>query len=245
MAKSEPTIEISADLLQRLHRIYRQRTDVQGAIDRCPRQVAASAAMVAESKKNFDEAVAGIKRAKMSADQKQLQLKEREARVSNLQGKLNGASSNREFDTLKEQIAADEQASSVLSDEILEALEYIDTLEAARITLADAVKVKEGDQAKLAATVAERLVGLHEDFARIEAERIESETLVPTAVKVDYERLIAARGEEALAPVEDQTCGGCYQMLTTQIMNQIALSRLTRCPSCGAFLYAKVSTKVS
>jgi len=237
MAKSEPSIEISAELLQRLHRIYRQRTDVQGQIDRCPRQIQAGHTMVAGAKNALDESIAGIKRAKMSADQKQLQLKEREGRVLNLRGKLNEAASNREFDSFKEQIAADEQANSVLSDEILEALEQIDVLEANRLVCQSDLAAREAEQVKLIATVTDRLVVLKEDFARVDAERIEAETLIPAVVKVDYERLIAARGEEALAPVEDDNCGGCYQTLTTQIMNQIALSRLVRCPSCGAFLY--------
>lgn len=244
MAKSDPSIEISAELLQRLHRIHRQLSDLKGQIDRCPRQIHARHTMVAGAKNAVDESIAAIKRAKVAADQKQLQLKEREVRVSNLKAKLNEAASNREFDTLKEQIAADEQANSVLSDEILEALEHIDVLEANRVVRQEELIAREAEQVKLVATVTDRLVILKEDLARVEAERAEAETLIPASVKVDYDRLIAARGEEALAPVEDQNCGGCYQMLTTQTMNQIALSRLVRCPSCGAFLYRRESARV-
>ncbi len=50
-------------------------------------------------------------------------------RIVDLEGKLNTAASNREFSLLKEQIAADEQANSVLSDEILEALEQLDLMQ--------------------------------------------------------------------------------------------------------------------
>jgi uncharacterized protein len=244
MAKSEPTIEISAALLQRLHRIYRQRTDVQGQIDRCPRQIHAGDTMVAGAKNALDEAIASIKRAKLASDQKQLQLKEREGRVSNLKAKLNEAASNREFDTLKEQIAADEQANSVLSDEILEALEHIDVLEANRTIREEELVARQAEQVKLVATVTERLAVLKEDLARVEAERAEAESLVPAAARVEYERLVNARGEEALAPIEDQNCGGCYQTLTTQVMNQIALSRLVRCPACGAFLYQREKARI-
>jgi len=244
MAKPDPSIEISAELLQRLHRIHRQLSDLKGQIDRCPRQIHAGHTMVAGTKNAVDESSAAIKRAKIAADQKQLQLKEREGRVSNLKGKLNEASSNREFDTFREQIAADEQANSVLSDEILEALEHIDVLEANRVVRQEELIAREAEQVKLVATVTDRFAILKEDFARVEVERVEAEALIPAVVKVDYVRLITARGEEALAPVEDQNCGGCYQMLTTQTMNQIALSRLVRCPSCGAFLYRRESARV-
>ncbi len=244
MARSEPSIEISAELLQRLHRIYRQRTDVQSQIDRCPRQVHAGELMVTAARAAVDEALAAIKHAKLASDQKQLQLKEREARVESMRGKLNAASSNREFDTLKEQIEADVQASSVLSDEILEALEQIDVLESGRVVRQQEHAARQAEQVKLVETVTERLTTLREDFVRIEADREAAEVLIPAAVKADYVRIVAARGEEALAPVEDQTCGGCCQMLTTQMMNQIAMSRLVRCPTCGAFLYQRQSTQV-
>ena len=56
---------------------------------------------------------------RVEADSKQLQMKEREEKIVNLQGKLNAAKENREYQALKDQIAADKQANVVLSDEIL------------------------------------------------------------------------------------------------------------------------------
>ena len=239
MAKSEPVIEISADLLQRLHRIYRQRNDIQGQIDRCPRQIAAGEVQVQKCRQAVADATDAIKRTKMAADQKQLQLKERESRLDNLQGKLNAASNNREYDLLKEQIAADKQANSVLSDEILELLERLDQLEVDKVEREAEVIDRVAEHEVMVKTVNERLESLKGDLARVEAERVEAETLVPTGAKQEYERLVAARGEDALAPVDGDTCGGCYQMLTTQIINRIRLSQLVRCPACNAFLYTK------
>jgi predicted nucleic acid-binding Zn-ribbon protein len=166
-------------------------------------------------------------------------LKEREDRLDNLQGKLNAASSNREYDLLKEQIAADKQANSVLSDEILELLERMDQLEVDRVTRESDVVDRIAEHETMVKAVGERLDLLKGDLERVEAERAEAESLVPAGAKQEYDRLVAARGEEALAPVDGDTCGGCYQMLTTQIINRIRLSQLVRCPACNAFLYSK------
>lgn len=239
MAKSEPVIEISAELLQRLHRIYRQRNDIQGQIDRCPRQIAAGNAQVQKCQQAVIDAIDSVKRTKMAADQKQLQLKERENRLDNLQGKLNAASSNREYDLLKEQIAADKQANSVLSDEILELLERIDQLEIDRAARQAEAVERQAEHETMVQSVSERLESLKVDLARVEAERAEAEALVPASARQEYDRLVAARGEEALAPIDGDICGGCYQMLTTQIINRIRLSQLVRCPACNAFLYSK------
>ena len=239
MAKSEPVIEISAELLQRLHRIHRQRTDLQSQIDRGPRQIAAGEAMVQKARQELANTAESIKRAKLLADQKQLQLKEREDRLHTLQGKLNAAASNREYDSFREQIAADEQANSVLSDEILDTLERIDVLELQRQRYQQELDDRLSEQETRAQSVHENVARLREDLARVEAERAEAEGLIPASARADYERLIGARGEEALAPVEGGTCGGCYQTLTTQLLSRIMLSQLVRCPSCNAFLYSR------
>ena len=66
---------------------------------------------------------------KMAADDKQLHLGTREAKIESLKQKLNACDSNKEYQLLTDAIAADQQANSVLSDEILEMLERIDQLE--------------------------------------------------------------------------------------------------------------------
>ncbi|MCP4778924.1 MAG: hypothetical protein GY880_32315 [Planctomycetaceae bacterium] len=72
----------------------------------------------------------------------------------------------------------------------------------------------------------------------------DSEKQIPNEVMVEYRRIIKAKGEEALAPVEDESCGGCYQVLTTQYIDRLRLSVLIRCPNCNAFLYLPESTRV-
>lgn len=239
MAKTDPSIEISAELLQRLHRIHRQITDIQGRIDRGPKRIIAGEAILQRHRLAVADAAEAIKRTKVAADQKQLQLRERENRVEVLRGKLNEASSNREYDLLKEHIAADEQANSVLSDEILELLERIDQLEADRAERQRELDERVAEHDRLVETANAEVTVAREDLARVEAERLEAEPLIPAAARTDYQRLVAARGEDAFATVDGQTCGGCYQVLTTQLVNRLMLSQLVRCPSCNAYLYLR------
>lgn len=230
-------IEIGKDLLRTLHRIHRQLTDVRSQLDRGPRQIVAGEALVARSRAELEDARAAVKKGKLAADEKQLQLQSREAHIDQLQGKLNAAASNKEYSLLKDQIAADAQANSVQSDEILEALEHLDTLEAAVRNAEQDVETQQRDHTARVAEIESRMGTLRQDLERVEAQLSVAEARIPAAVKSDYDRLIAAKGEDALAPVEDDSCGGCYQTLTTQTMNQLQLSQLIYCPNCNAFLY--------
>lgn len=237
MAKTEPTIEIATDLLRRLHRIHRQLSDIHDRIARGPRRIAAGEAILQKGRQAIADATDAVKRTKLAADQKQLQLREREDRVEVVRGRQNEAASNREYDLLKEQIAADEQANAVLSDEILELLERIDQVESDRADRHRELDERLVEHERLVETARAEVAVAQEDLARIEAERQEAEQLLPTAARGDYTRLIAARGEDAFAAVDGETCGGCYQVLTTQLINRLMLSQLVRCPNCNAFLY--------
>jgi predicted nucleic acid-binding Zn-ribbon protein len=230
-------IEISTELLRTLHRIHRQRAELTAQLERGPRQIKAGEALVAKAVAEVETAKADLQKATLIADEKQLQLKSREMRIEDLKTKLNSAASNREFTTLKEQIAADQQANSVLSDEILEALEEIDTLEAS-LKVADQERQKqEAEHQSRVAEIEKGLVVVRTELETVEAELQNSESQIPTAARTDYRRMVDSRGEEALAPIDSDSCGSCYQTLTTNLVDQLRLSLLVRCPNCNAFLY--------
>lgn len=223
--------------LRTLHRIHKQLTDLRDRLERGPRQTKAAEANVKNSEAEVAQAKDAYKQAKMAADEKQLQLKQREAKLKDFELKLFAAQSNKEYQLLKDQIAADKQANSVLADEILEALEKLDVLQAAiRTAEANMTKTKE-DQASLQKRVNEQRQTLEPELARVTAELQAAEGLLDGDFKANYVRLARSMGEEALAPVEGECCSGCSQTLTTQTMNTLRLDKPVFCKSCGRLLY--------
>ena len=237
-------IEFDTQLLRTLHRLQRRRFDLNGRIERCPRQVKAGEAMVNDAAAKLAAATAALKTARMACDEKQLQLKTREDHVANLGAKLNVAASNKEFTLLKEQIAADEQANSVQSDEIFEGLETIDALAIKVAAAAEELAQQQREHAERVKEVKEKEDRLRAELAGVEAERETEEAKIPAATKEDYIRLTAAKGEDAMAAVEDDSCGCCRQTLTAQVVNQVMLQTLTYCPNCNAYLYIAEDQRV-
>lgn len=230
-------IEISPELLRTLHRIHRQLTDLRSQLDRGPRQIKAGEAMVAKAAAAIADVEEKRKKAIVASDEKQLQLQTRELHIEDLKSKLNIAASNREFSLLKDQIAADEQANLVLSDEIFEGLERIDSIDQELDKLQSEWQEQQSDQQQRVVDVEAKMKTLTVDLNRLEAELDEAEKQIPAAVKADYKRMVNAKGEEALAPTDGSSCGGCNQTLTTQLISTVQLSQLVRCPNCNAFLY--------
>ena len=122
-------MSVSAAVLQELHRLHGQLSELRSRLERGPRQIHAAEANVRKAEQDLEAAKESVKRTRITADQKELQLREREGRILDIRVKLNSCSTNREYQAFLEQIAADEQANSVLSDEILELLEKINELQ--------------------------------------------------------------------------------------------------------------------
>jgi predicted nucleic acid-binding Zn-ribbon protein len=230
-------MNISAEALRELHRIHRQLKDLRDRIDRGPKQIAAAEANIRKMEAELEQAKDASRKTRITADQKQLQLKSREDKIKDLRGKLNQAASNREFQALKEQIAADEQANSVLADEILEALEKMDQLAATAKIADENLKRARDEGSKIKQRVDAERTTLESELVRVQANLVESESKLPGDFKREYERIARVRGEDALAQVDGEVCGHCFQKLTAQTMNDLYLSRPVFCKSCGCLLY--------
>jgi hypothetical protein len=228
---------IGTKVLRVLHRIQRQLTDLRERLDRGPRQIRVAETHVQHSEEELAKTKAEAKNMRVEADKKQLQLKSNEEKVKELRRKLNSVTSNREYQILLEQIAADEMANSVLADEILEAFEKIDAFQVnvaeAEAGLAAAVQ----KAAEVRAEVAEVEPSLKADIAKFEAELQESEATLPKEIRDLYERIVRQKGEDALAIIDSQYCGGCNQQIPLNTCNMVMLGQPVSCKTCGRLLY--------
>ena len=232
-----PKESVDADVLRTLHRIHQQLADLRERRARGPRQLRNADAHVAHQEQLLASIREEDKAMRTAADKKQLDLKAAEARIDDLRAKLIRASSNKEYQALKEQIAALEMANSVLADEILEALEKIDLVHP-KIAEAEATLEKAREKARQTHDkVEQEMPVIESDIARLEAELKETEAALPAEAKELYRRVVRQRGEDALAAVEEQTCLGCYTNVPLNVCNQILLGYPVFCKTCGRMLY--------
>jgi len=229
-------------VLPELHRLLTAVEECQEEIDRGPRQLRARGQATAVRQQALDARKLSLKQLRLLSDQKSLQLKSNETKLGDLKGKLNQASSNREFDAIKVQIEADKVANSVLEDEILEALEKVDQAQVeirqleGELSAAKAEEERYGQQIAAALPALEqRLGGLREQLAGVEAQ-------LPPEIVPAYRRLVQAHGAGALAGVENATCTSCYVRLTSQNAVSITQGLVMFCRTCGRLLYAAPET---
>lgn len=229
-----------SDTTAALRHLHQLRQDLQRVMERKeqgPRRITAKQAFVAKRKQELEAARQRVKQLRHSADQKNLQLKTHEAKISDLKAKLNTAASNREYDILRGQIEADTMAKSVLEDEILETLEQVDLAQAATRDAEQQVATAEDELKKTTDGVAAERPGLEAEFAELQDKVGAAERFLPANVIDAYRRLVDAYGADALAPVESKACGSCYVGLTMQQILELKTGKLLFCKSCGRLMY--------
>jgi len=238
-------VQIDADIDLRLTRTAlhvgaareQQLGDLRERLARGPKQLKAREANLARLDAELVEVKNNVKAARVSADQKQLLLRSGEGKIADLKAKLNAASSNREYQALKDQIAADEMAISVLADEILEGLEKIDEFQLLVVEADQKVAKAKEELVKTQQQVREQEGLLAGDIQRLEAELKENEKELPVDFREAYQRLVKSKGSDAMAPVEGENCGGCFQVITANMFSSMLMNRVVFCGNCGRLLY--------
>lgn len=234
-------VAIATGTLRTLHRMHRQLEDLRGRLAAGPRRVAALAAAVQEAESRRDAAKEAVVQNRLAADRKQLQLKTAEAKIADLEAKLNACKSNKEYQLFRDQIAADRMATKVLEDEILESLERIDSLKPAVPAAEEAIASARQKLAAEEATVAADAAHLEAEVARISGDLQAQEVELAEDLREKYHRAVRHKGADGMAAADGRNCGGCHQQITSNQLSELLGGRVVTCRSCGRMLYTPES----
>lgn len=231
------------EALRTLHELHRQLKEVRDELAKGPRLVRVKVQVVEQKQAELDSGKQDHKALKMLADQKSLQLKSLEAKLGDLQGKLNQAATNREYDILRGQIEADTVAKSVLEDEILETFDKIEAAgQRVKALEGQLVQVKK-DEAHMREKVSAAEPGLNERRQKLEAAVTAAEEFLPAEPKLQYRRLVQAYGADAMSEVSGNTCSACYVTLPAQTVVALRTGEILFCKSCGKLMFVGVELR--
>ena len=222
--------------LKEIHDVREQLERLTKEIEMGPRQIAVRQKSVDARKAELDARRAKLKQMKVAAEQKSLQLKSSEVKIHDLEGKLNVITTNREYDALRTQIAADKMANSVLEDEIIEALERVDAMQVDLKNFERELAAVESEVAVYTAAVKQREPELRQQIDELQSRIGDIESILPPEVVPTYRRLVQAYGARALAKVTAKSCGECFVGLTSQTLLELKCGQFKFC-TCGRLMY--------
>jgi uncharacterized protein len=228
----------TSQALQQLHHVLQQLEDAESLLVHGPKRIAAAKKKIAAAEQVCAEQKENIKTLRKASDQKNLNLKSNEAEILKLTGRLNEASSNKEYDIIQGQVAAQQNQNDALEDEILLLLTKVDEVTSELTDAEGAVEALTQRCRKIEAEVQEREPGIREDIARLNGEITEAESAFPPGEsRGDYERLRASIGAGALSEVQDTFCLACNTKVIAQDCVRMKIGEIVSCRECGRMLY--------
>jgi len=226
-----------ATILREIHRLRKNAADLQNEIERMPRMLKAQQARIVRQEEALREAHEVLKKAKLAGHEKESELKAAQQLMAKHEKQLSESTSKKEYDALKVEIADDKKKCQTIEDKILESMVAVEE-KSAQIPVAEKAvaqaKVEYAEHEKISQ---KRLADLRDQLGKTHHSIKEVEHSLPPDVLPAYERLVGARGEDALAVVQNRTCMACYTEITAQAYNDLMLSQFVLCKSCGRVLY--------
>lgn len=227
------------ELMDRIHRMQGQLNELEGRLRRMPQVLKVQENTILKLKKNLDDLLEEQKQLALESKNKEKEMLSSEKALERRRTQLLEAKTNKEYIALKQQIAADEAANSVLADEVLEAMEKSEAFKVnPEKALAELKKAEEMYHSTKA------LFAQDEPLVKADIERLrgllkESERELPQDFKEPYERLVRSLGgSEALAIVRNQKfCGGCNRQVAINLLARVVQKKFVTCATCGRILY--------
>lgn len=226
-----------AAILRELHHLRRHARDLQTEIERGPRSLKAHEAKIARQEEALHEAQDRVKHLKVQTHEKEVTLKGKNQQIVKHEQQLNQATSKKEYDALKAEIASERKECQTLEDEILEVMGQTEEATARLPEAERAVQALRQEIPKIKDEVQTRRNGLIETLDEVNKKVQELEAGLPADVRIQYDRLVAAKGDDALAMVQGRTCVACYTEITAQSYNDLLQEQFVPCKNCGRILY--------
>jgi uncharacterized protein len=224
--------------LSQLHALLLQLAEAEAAFSEGPRSIMVAEKQVAQMEQQIEDQKAKIKQTRKNADELNLKLKTKESELKKYEGQLNTATSNKEFDIIKGQIANVRTDQADFENAAFEAMEEIDATQVALKNLETKLKNRRQAAVTIKAEVDAGKPALEATLENLKVQIEVAEKVIPPGEGLSaYRRLRIASGPGALAGIEDDFCDGCNCKVTNQDLVRIRTGEFMRCRECNRGLY--------
>jgi len=227
----------TVEILRDLHRIHTLLTDLRSRLERCPKQLDAAQTRLVRAESDHKQQKSNIQQLTLASKEQELLLGEREARVDTLKGKLKECSSNKEYQTLNDEIAAINKHVNSISDDILQQYDHLETEQTTLDALQNDVEESRISLTETQSFIAQEESTLETELSRIGLQLTNAEDDLPPGFRSEYSRMTEARGAEGLAEVTENCCGTCFQQISLQMESELRVGKMVQCKACAAILY--------
>ena len=234
----------TANTLRDLHLLHQRAKAIRDRLTSGPKTIAAREIALKTRQTNLEASRKALQDAKVQLKKKEHTVQGLNAKLDDLQVKLNAAKKNEEYKAIQNQIAHDKNSIEKHEGDILEEMVKVDELVKKLLAEEAEVKTFAAELASFKAKTDAESAGQKDQLNELETALVEAEELIPIDVRERYRRTVKQHGADAMAPVDFDkksqlgACSGCYVSVTTQAVNELINGHhMSFCKTCGRILY--------
>jgi hypothetical protein len=170
--------------------------------------------------------------------EKELELATNAEAVKKLQTQLYSLKTNKEFQTMLQQIADTKADGSLIEEKILMSFDDSDKIKA-QIDQEN-IKLKSEEKVFLEKkkSIELRIKEIDERLNQLQEQRKQITPGIDPKMLAEYDRILSSRDGLAIVTVIDNSCGGCHMLVPPQVINLIKMyEHIVTCEVCNRIFY--------
>ena len=174
---------------------------------------------------------------------KEGELAAKDEAIKKLQGQLYGLKTNKEYQTMLQQIQDAKADSSLIEDKVLELFDAADNVKKEAEKEKERLKEEEKIFLSEKKKVDDRVKIIDDRLAQLDAQRKQALQNIDPKILSQYERILSNRDGLAIVTVKGTSCGGCNMFVPPQVVNLIKMyEHIITCEMCNRILYIDEGT---
>ncbi len=223
--------------IQSVQNLSRQMDEIRSKLDASSARTRVQAKLIEDKQRRADQAHKQRLEATMEADARQLQIDEAEGEIARLKVQLNVIKHQKEYDAIQHAILSNIADIQKWEDEELAALQAIDDLKEEEERLTTEIGQSQSALEETRGESEREAAELHQRLEELQGEQQQLRQQINPNVLAAYDRLIPSRHNDAIAPVKNHTCHGCFTRVPKQTENLLMRGEsIVFCHSCGRML---------
>lgn len=168
----------------------------------------------------------------------ELSLAAKEENAKKLQGQLFQLKTNKEYQTMLQQIADTKADGSVIEDKILQIMDQMDKLKLDIDKEKQALQNEEKVFNEQKNKVQVRIKEIDDRLSQLEIQRKQIAPNIDHNIVAQYQRILENRDGLAIVTVKNNSCQGCNMFVPPQVINLIKMyDYIVTCETCNRILY--------
>lgn len=231
-------VQETLDLLKRAQELDRDIYRIRLEIETIPETIQDFEHTFEKEKAQLNQLEAQLREIQLRQKQKEGELAEKEALIRKYDSQLSLLKTNKEYQTMQQEIAALKADNSIIEDKILSIFEELDKVQRQVRQERDRLAVIEKENQVKKKELEERSQKLKADLVELTVKREEAVKQVLPQTRELYEKIIQRKQGLALVQVDGEHCGACRMEIRPQLLNDIKLKEnLVVCEHCSRIIY--------